>query len=591
MNVQKIIQELKDKASKYIQFSPLDSNEKNMIIALSHLLDVVYLFYKKAEITEITTSVYGSKDEESLDDEISEAKEQLNNFLSQNYKPKEFSILSAVTFSNSSQFIKILLENMCYYFNDYEINKKYLNIYYYLFHLIYFVLSIISKGKETNHFEEDIIKFYIYHITHFFLNDKKNPEYNFFFYEGAFKFLDEKFNISFSFLFNLEDDILPIINISNDVQVLISTYHSKLSSVKDQSNDELNFIGNYSTFYKKILAIMNEENDTNDAETEGNILLKKCSFLKKKIEQVKKILDDNKVSCIALNNYKKIVENLIQIIKENNLTLNDFNLMLYNFEQDNRKMPVFEKLLKLAKTWENYHHAVEQNYTPIFSKIINSEDFKTLYSTTMKSSYVKDFVKASHLTKSYDIFMKDYADELYKYILYVPLTRGIKAYVSNYFRIALNTNSIDLIDISNDKSKEDILKSYLLIIFIRESFHFIYRITKEGESASKTLSPQTKKLRESYNEIGVDIILFLFGTEYITFISEENSKLLNNIESWKKDNTDFKVFEQVYLFCGDLIHANKKKNIGSGLKCNISVNENEKIQWKMCTDSAVRFCL
>ena len=55
MNVQKIIQELKDKASKYIQFSPLDSNEKNMIIALSHLLDVVYLFYKKAEIT---TSVY-----------------------------------------------------------------------------------------------------------------------------------------------------------------------------------------------------------------------------------------------------------------------------------------------------------------------------------------------------------------------------------------------------------------------------------------------------------------------------------------------------------------------------------------------------
>ena len=186
--------------------------------------------------------------------------------------------------------------------------------------------------------------------------------------------------------------------------------------------------------------------------------------------------------------------------------------------------------------------------------------------------------------------MKDYADELSKYILFVPLTRGIKAYVSNYFRIALNTNSIDIIDISNDKTKEDFIKSYLLIIFIQQSFYFIYRITKEGESASQALSPQTKKLREYYNDIGVDIILFLFGTEYITFISEENSKLLNNIESWKKDNTDFKVFEQVYLFCGELIHANKKKNKGPGLECNISMNENEKIQWKMCTDSAVRFC-
>ena len=587
MNVEKSIQELKDKVSKYIQSSPLDSNEKNMILALSHLIDIIYLFFKKSEIN---TSIYGSKNEESLDNKISEVKEQLNKFLSQNYKPKEFFILNPITFSNSSQFIKILLENMYYYFSDYEINKKYMNIYYYLFHLIYYILSIVSKEKETNNLKEDIIKFYIYHIVHFFLNNKKNPEYNFFFYEGAFKFLAKKFNISFSFLFNLEDAILPNINITNEVQNLISTYYSKLCSVKYKSNDELNFFGNYPTLYKKILDIMNEENDINYIKIEGNILLEKCSSLKNKIGQVENILKDNGVSCIALDNYKKIVENLIQIIKENNLTLNDFNLMFLNYDRDYHNIPEFEKLLKLTKTWENYHNAVEQNYTPIFSKIINSEDFKTLYSTTMKSSYVKNFVKANHLTKSYDIFMKDYVDELSKYILFVPLTRGIKAYVSNYFRIALNTNSIDIIDISNDKTKEDFIKSYLLIIFIQQSFYFIYRITKEGESASQALSPQTKKLREYYNDIGVDIILFLFGTEYITFISEENSKLLNNIESWKKDNTDFKVFEQVYLFCGELIHANKKKNKGPGLECNISMNENEKIQWKMCTDSAVRFC-
>ena len=586
MNVQKIIQELKDKATKYIESSSLDSNEKNMITALTHLLDVVYLFFKKAEIK---TSVYGLNFEESLDKEISDASDKLNKFLSHNYRSKEFSILNAIIFSNSSQFIATLLENMCYYFRDYKHSKKLLNIYYYLFHLIYYVLLIITKENGINRFEEDIIKFYLYHIIHFFLDDKKNPEYNFFFYEGAFKFLAKEFDISFYFLFNLEDAIMSKINKSDDVKVIISTYHSKLCE-KAKSNDELNFIGQYSKLSKKISDIMKEGNDVDYEQKEGNILLETCSSLINKIEQVGEILKESGVSCIPLNNYKKMVENLIQIIRTNSLTLNHFNLMLHNYEHNDDYIPEFEKLLNLAKTWENYHHAIEQDYTAVFSKIINSEDFKELYLTTMKSSYVQDFVKANHLTKLFNIFMKDYADELYKYILYVPLTRGIKAYVSNYFRIALNTNSVELIDISDDKSKEEILKSYLLIILIHESFHFIYRISKEGESAAQTLSPQTKKIKECYNEIGVDIILYLFGTEYITFISKENSQLLNNLESWKKDNTNFKVFKKVYLFCGDLIHEDKKY-IGSGLKCNISVNENVKIKWKICTDAAVRFCL
>ena len=587
MNVEEIIQGLKDKASKYIQFSSLDSIQKDMIIVLSHLLDVVYLFFKKAEIK---SSVYGIKFEEVLNNKISEASDELDKFLSQNYKPKEFSILNTITFSNSSQFIATLIENLNYYFHDYEHNKRLLNIYYYLFHLIYYILYIITKEKEINRFNEDIVKFYLYHIIHFFVNDKKNPEYNFFFYEGAFKYLAKEFNISFYFLFDLEDAILSKINKSDDVKVIISTYHSKLSSEKNQSNDELNFIGKYTILSKQILDIMKEGNDVNYKKIEGNILLETCSSVKSKVEKVCEIIKKNGASCLPLNNYKEIVEKLIKIIKENNLTLNNFNLMLYNYAHDDDNIPEFEKLLKLAETWKNYHNSIEQDFTPMFSEIINSEDFKELYITTMKSSYIQEFVKANNLIKLYNIFMKDYASELYKYILYIPLTRGIKAYVSNYLRIALNINGVEIIDISDDKSKQEILKSYLLIILIHESFHFIFRITNEGESATQTLSPQTKKIKECYKEIGVDIILYLFGTEYITFISEENSKLLNNLESWKNDNTNFKVFEKIYLFCGDLIHKDKK-NRGSGLKCNISVNENEKIQWKMCTDAAIRFCL
>lgn len=93
----------------------------------------------------------------------------------------------------------------------------------------------------------------------------------------------------------------------------------------------------------------------------------------------------------------------------------------------------------------------------------------------------------------------------------------------------MNINSVDIIDISEEKTVKEILKSYLLIMLIHESFHFIFRLDKNGDTVQNVQSPESMKLKQSYREIGADIILHLFGTEYITFISIENSKLLNNI--------------------------------------------------------------
>jgi hypothetical protein len=138
MNAKKNIQALKDKISKYIQSSPLDSIENNMIIILSHLLDVVYLFFKKANIN---SSIDDINIEKSLDIEINKVSDKLNKFLSQNYKPKEFSILNAATFSDSSLFISTLQENLRFYFCDYEHNKKLLNI---LLNFIFIILYIFS---------------------------------------------------------------------------------------------------------------------------------------------------------------------------------------------------------------------------------------------------------------------------------------------------------------------------------------------------------------------------------------------------------------------------------------------------------------
>jgi hypothetical protein len=153
----------------------------------------------------------------------------------------------------------------------------------------------------------------------------------------------------------------------------------------------------------------------------------------------------------------------------------------------------------------------------------------------------------------------------------------------------LNINSVDIIDISEEKTVKEILKSYLLIMLIHESFHFIFRLDKNGDTVQNVQSPESMKLKQSYREIGADIIFHLFGTEYITFISIENSKLLNNIESWKKNNTNFKVFKKVYISFGLLEHE-EKNYTGSGLKCNISLNENKPIIPIFLGNSAVKYC-
>ena len=67
------------------------------------------------------------------------------------------------------------------------------------------------------------------------------------------------------------------------------------------------------------------------------------------------------------------------------------------------------------------------------------------------------------------------------------------------------------------------MKSYLLINLLHESFHFLFRLNKKGYVALEALSPKVQKISESYQEIGVDLILYIFGTEYIVFITPEQS--------------------------------------------------------------------
>ena len=253
-----------------------------------------------------------------------------------------------------------------------------------------------------------------------------------------------------------------------------------------------------------------------------------------------------------------------------------------------------EKYIYYAKLYNEFDKYAEEDYSDIFRNIINSDKFKELYLKAMKSSIIINFTKELNIYNIYLDFINNYANKINEYIIYAPLTRGIKAYVSNYFRIVLNINSIEIIgNFDCDYSKTDLIVSYILIQFLHESFHFLFRLNKIGYITINALSPKRDKIKETYNEIGVDLIIYLFGTEYITFISKKNSILINDPKSWENPKTNFKVFNKVYLSNFKLVDEKDKEiSYDSGLKCNISQRYefNNEDDLKICTDETIKYC-
>ena len=586
---------LKNQINGYLDDPFLNKNERAITKTLLSLFEVLYWSVKQIEYE--ADSIYDSKKKLNMNltiNKISEIKDEIFKYLESNdYKKEEFYILDVNDFDDSFKFINSLINNFFFYFQKFEINSGLINIYYYLLHLIYYILLFLLKSKEKNVFQNKIIKFYIYHIIHFFRNDNNSPEFNFFFYEGAFKYFKENFNISTKFLFNLN---CQIPNFRTDIIQILKDFYSELLSTKSNDNNDqrLKLIEDYS----QIIKIFNEESfyEIKDKSSESKNGEDKNEFLEMIINISNKIiycqnkLSEYNVSCETINSYLDKIKIMKEAIIKFNLENNHFILMEYNYQSLTNTKLILTKYLNLLELWEKYNKDLEKNHTSLFSKIINSQDFQKLYLTAMKSTYIHIFIKENNLEESYNIFMEKYANKIKYYILYVPLTQGIKSYLSTYFRIALNINSVEIIGILNEQAKEEMFKSYILIQLLQKSIHFLFLIKKQGKTILEARQPQNQKIRENYREIGVDLTLHLFGTEYITFISLEDSKLLIDLKSWEKNDTNFKVFDKVYLLEGNLIKEGKEIN-ETGIKCNIFIDENNNLKdWKICTNAAIRYC-
>ena len=253
----------------------------------------------------------------------------------------------------------------------------------------------------------------------------------------------------------------------DDIISIVTNYKNNKSNENTNIPSEIDFIGKFSKIINEINNIMkelydNDEKIQSEENFDNTLLIELCENYRKKIEKVINFLKQNSIEINTLENYKNQVNFLINDIKTYNLTINHFTLMKINYYKYfvGNNFYKLQKYSEYIKKWKIYNEKSNQDYTEIFSRIINSEAFKTLYLIAMNSSYVTNFVNNQKLNVMYNQFMKEYAGNIEKYVLYVPLTMGIKAYVTNYFRIAVNINSVDISGTLNKKKKK-----YLNLIY------------------------------------------------------------------------------------------------------------------------------
>ena len=589
-----ITENIEKEIENYLKSNQLAQIEKDMIEVLLRLM--------KLFLSLINQKILRKK-EENFEVNFSKKKNELIKFLKDNkYSPSAFKILKVEDFDEHDKYLSELMKNLCYYLDIFDFKEKYLNLYYYQFHLIYFILLAIINTKEKILLSDDYIKFYIFHIIHFFKEDERTPEGYYFFYHGAFTLLKKRYHIQTNFIIKLNFD--GLFTMPTSIKNIFKRHSQSLLSAKNEY-DKLDFAGNYSQNNEKIYNIV-EKNIVSfyDSQSLDNYKELKNLFtqVSNTISEINEFLGKKNVKCTELEDYKDLVDNFITEISKHELTKTKLVLMGMNLKnkltmEKSEYAPDYDisKLIEYAKSCNKCEEDSSVDFSNSFRDIINSKKFQELYTTSMESSHIKSFVKNNNLTEEYNIFMNNYINNIGKYILYVPLTRGIKAYVSNYLRISLNINSVEIFGEFDQESKNDFFTAYLLIQLLHESFHFIFRLKKINALTTdeNTNSPLSKKILESYQEIGVDLILYIFGTEYILFISKKNCDLICNINSWKDSKTNFKVFNKVYLSNKQLVDKkDKEENFVSGLKCNISLeNElNDTQEFKICTDTVIRYC-
>ena len=156
MSLPKYLDNIKDEMNKYLNACTLLKEEKNLLKLLQSLLKYIHWSIQK-----LLEEKSNSAKMNNIDAQISKIKSEILTFIGKNYTKQPFFILDPNCFDDSIEYISTLMNNFYYYFSNSEIDGKLLNIYFYLFHLIYYILLIVMKKFNQDIFQNEIIKFYL----------------------------------------------------------------------------------------------------------------------------------------------------------------------------------------------------------------------------------------------------------------------------------------------------------------------------------------------------------------------------------------------------------------------------------------------
>ena len=107
-------------------------------------------------------------------------------------------------------------------------------------------------------------------------------------------------------------------------------------------------------------------------------------------------------------------------------------------------------------------------------------------------------------------------------------------------RIALNPLFFEISEeiLQNQTTRNDILSSYLIIIFIHEIVHLLKFLNIKLKESSFINIPGTPKKKEG----GMVFMNYLFAIPIIKSINYEQSKIINNIKNWNNLDNLRKIF-------------------------------------------------
>ena len=144
---------------------------------------------------------------------------------------------------------------------------------------------------------------------------------------------------------------------------------------KNKNDNDYNFISNYRKIKSEMVNILYE--NIQEINTNDNIdnLSEICDIMKDKIEKVEKVFASNSITSDKLSKYKGKLYEISEIISKNNLTNEHFFLMHENYARHTLNI---ETIHDSVQKWKKYNNELDQDYTEIFSEIINSKSFQQL---------------------------------------------------------------------------------------------------------------------------------------------------------------------------------------------------------------------